>query len=323
MGYIELSDPLVFETPSSFSARDEFNQSAGALTGKTDPVGGVWAGAGDADDFTVETTGKTAQRTTVVDFVNAGRYAVSGVAAFAAQCVQADVKWSATLDNTTMVLGVLARYVDTDNWMCLELRPHQAFQKKAQLRVRLKVAGVVTTPVTVNDVAGLGGVSIWHSLRLLVDAAGRWFVWAWQTGAQPGSFLFAGQHSSLATGGALASGKPGIYDENSEASTAQTRNYDNFLAFVTTANAAVFAGRSLELRHNTAVREEETAGEWSTVPVRDGKYLRLAPAGMEGRVNRIAVAAYRNDPDTMGNDDDDALTATLYGTPVYLSVPEP
>jgi len=39
--------------------------------------------------------------------------------------------------------------------------------------------------------------------------------------------------SALATGGALASGKAGIFDFNSTA-TASTRNYDNFLVTVPT-----------------------------------------------------------------------------------------
>ena len=38
---------------ATYIARDGFNQTAGALTGKTADVGGTWTGAGDTDDFNV------------------------------------------------------------------------------------------------------------------------------------------------------------------------------------------------------------------------------------------------------------------------------
>ena len=59
-GYGVLRAPLSADYGVAvYPGRDEFNQSAGALTGKTAQVGGVWVGAGDADDFNVDapTTG--------------------------------------------------------------------------------------------------------------------------------------------------------------------------------------------------------------------------------------------------------------------------
>jgi hypothetical protein len=45
-GYTELSGVWQSDTPTSFTARDEFNQTAGALAGKTVPSGGTWAAGG-------------------------------------------------------------------------------------------------------------------------------------------------------------------------------------------------------------------------------------------------------------------------------------
>ena len=51
-GYGEVSAVARIVTPTAFSARDEFDQAAGNLTGKTAPVGGNWAGAGDTHRLT-------------------------------------------------------------------------------------------------------------------------------------------------------------------------------------------------------------------------------------------------------------------------------
>ena len=53
-GYIELAGRERDEIPSTVSARDEFDQAAGALNAKTLPVGGTWATSGGATDFAVQ-----------------------------------------------------------------------------------------------------------------------------------------------------------------------------------------------------------------------------------------------------------------------------
>lgn len=80
-------------TPTAFIARDEFDQASGNLTGKTAPVGGTWAGAGDASpDWAVDTlSGKTqARRFVTSDSANTGRWVTLDVNQ-AGVFVQADV----------------------------------------------------------------------------------------------------------------------------------------------------------------------------------------------------------------------------------------
>lgn len=314
-GYIELSALQAFETPTPFSARDEFDQTAGALTGKVAPVGGTWTvvtGSG-ATDFQVETTGNTAEHTAAA----ANKRMVSvGTTNYTDIVVQTDLKFS-VYTSAGLSLGLFAR--------CDGAAVANAFLANVSVGTTAGVpyanltAGV---PVAFSNDISPPVAGAWYTMRALIRANGAYAVWFFPRGSSAGSPLAVGQDAALATAGARATGRIGLYDVNNGA-VAATRNYDNFAAWVPTASAAIFSGRELELRHNAAEREETTANEWSTVPLRDGKYLRIPAGGMEGRTARLAVAAYRNDPDTMGNDNDDALTATLYGTPVYLSVPEP
>lgn len=285
------------------SARDEFNQTAGALTGKTAPVGGVWAGAGDADDFSVETTGKTAQRTAVSDTIEVGRYVLSGVAGFAAQAVQVDVKYSAA---DLAKLGVLGRYTDTNNWVRAVIRPGTS----GSVVVEKKVAGAQTE-------LGLATITLgsntWWTIRLVATAAGQWSVWVFRLGSSSGEPVLQGYDSVLATGGALASGKPGVYDEH-EAATANTRNYDNFAAWVPNTDAVLNPSQSAELRWDRIVREDVGGTAYGPVSWVEGDLPRLPPTTEGGTVEVFLKASrgnFQSLPDT-GIDDISARVTSRY-----------
>jgi hypothetical protein len=290
---------ITFETSTTFSARDEFDQSAGALTGKTAPVGGVWAGAGDTDDFQVNATSHTITRAVDGDAdANTGRYGVSGVAGFAAQAAQVDftLPSMAVVNPDNAHFGVLARYTDVNNWLMatLVIDPSTAL-----LKVRKRVASTVSTiaslPVSVNF-----GSSF--TFRLQVDAAGRYFLWWGLRGTTLGSPVIGGQDTVLATGGALASGKPGLYDAHvGVLGVASTRSYDNFLAFVPAGNAVAFANQSIEFRSDDTVREDSTGTYWGRPPEYRGAPFFVPPAGDKNRTSRVVVMARKNDVQTMPN----------------------
>jgi hypothetical protein len=406
--YIELSGRTQVENPTSFLARDEFDQAAGGdLAGKLAPVGGAagggalttpfgvastnlltrtahglaandrvvftaltggtglvvgtpyfviatgltandfkvsatqggaeidfttnitagtferpWSGAGDADDFSVNTTDKVAQRTSVSDAnVNTGRYAVLGAANYAASLVQADVRSNAY--NSDVVLGVLARYVDTNNWLRLRV---EIDANDSSVFLEKRVAGTVTTLYSRTGTSAPGlEWNTWYSLRLLATARGEWDFWLWKRGSEPASGHGAnGQDADLATGGALDDGKPGIYDANVGA-TATTRQYDNFFVFTPTVDAAIFAGQSLELRHDGAIREDAAGMHWQNISSRRGKYLKIPPAGQEGRSNRIIVKGVRGPtvaPGVILDPAIDDISSQLFVTPRGLVAPE-
>ena len=102
-----------------------------------------------------------------------------------------------------------------------------------------------------------------------------------------------------------------------------TRSYDDFVAFVPTKDAAIFASQSLELRHDGADRENTAGTAWGPVSSKRGRFLRIPPAGQEGRAVRLLTKGYRDDPVTgtdPGTNDD--IQEQLFVTERGLVVPE-
>ena len=249
-----------FETPSAFLARDEFDQTAGALTGKTLPSAGTWAaGTGsDTDDFSVETTGKTAQRTAVSDtggsgtgpsfndYGTTGRYMLAHTTTYTAIAVQVDAKASIAAGAFNALHSmVTARYVDQNNWLQAGIGAHvsplpEVLVSPGLLVVRKRVAGTVSWLHHGGEIGTQMRANTWYRMRLQVDARGRWFFWYGVASSPLLQLIAQGYDADLATGGALASGRIGFYD-TATLGAATTRNYDNFLAFAPTPDAAIFA----------------------------------------------------------------------------------
>jgi hypothetical protein len=316
--YGEWSGLTRFDTPTAFLARSEFDTEAGAITGDSAAVGGVWVGAGDADDFSV--AAGVATRTAVSDTVDVGRFAISGAAAMTTLAVQVDVKsgqWGTSAP--TERLGVVARYTNTSNWVRASITP------TGVLQIRKRVAGVSTSIVgsAGNDVAVVSGEYI--TLRFVIAATGAYWLWAFPQGAfSPGLPQLVGWDADFATGGALASGSVGLLDEL-VAAGADTRSYDNFLAFAPAADAACFSGQSLEVRHDRAERENAGGTTWNRVSSRRGRYLRFAPGAAEGRSNRFFLKGVRGpevQPNVWVDPTIDDIAVDLFATPMGVSVPE-
>jgi hypothetical protein len=88
-------------------------------------------------------------------------------------------------------------------------------------------------------------------------------------------------------------------------------------------DAAIFASRQLELRHDGVERQDPTGSFWSAVSHQPEDYLLLAPMGREHRGNRLIFKASRNDPATGFDSGIDDLQVQVLATPVYLTVPTP
>jgi hypothetical protein len=307
---------------ADYTGRDEFNQSAGALTGKTASVGGVWAGAGDADDFTVETSGHTAQRTAVSDtagnYTN-GRFAISGASAMTTTLVQIDATFTSGTLAGAEYAGVIARYTNTSNFLLLTWHPNQG-----TLELYKVVAGVATSIYSENNLLApitTASTSSTRRLQLLVDAAGRWMVWAGVPDtALP--LLIQGQDSAFATGGGLASGKPGFYDYRADG-LALTRNYDNFAAWVPPVDAVIHASQSLQLTTEGMFREDSGGAAYGPVSWVEGDLPRIPPAHPEARTMELFLKASRGDLQDLPDSGIDDISARMTYRPCSLYVPEP
>ena len=295
-----------------YSARDEFNQSAGALAGKTAPVGGIWSGSGDADDFQVDATNDWITRTAVSDSADTnGRYDRLPVT-MTSCAVQADFKRSVATATVTTFHKVFARYVDTSNHVSFGMLDD------GTLGVETLVAGVTSR---LGSVEVSISTDVWYTLRLAVDTQGNFQAWFGPQGSQ-GSLVASGTSTVLATGGTLASGHIGLYDAQT-AATAHTRYYDNFAAWVPLADAVIFSGQSLEMRTEGIFRED-SAGLGAYGPVSNvvGDMPRLPPATVDSRVCQFFINTSRGDfgqlQDATRTDD---ISVRAFYRPSWLTVP--
>lgn len=317
--YTKLRGSTQIDTPSAaIVAVDDFStQTAGAVTGKTPLLApaGLWSGAGDADDFQVDTTNQRIYRSAVSDSAaNNGRYLRCGSGTLAATTITADIFHPGTGSSTDR-FGLMLRYVDTSNWlMCVY------DGSGTSLSLVKRVAGAETTLATC-------GVAFraWRTLTVGADTSGNVLIYECDKGGTPAPMILTLADSTLATAGAIASGGYGIYDATT--TSASTRYYDNFSVstLATSAsiiNPAINSGYGLDLKHNTALTDNSTGTSTGTTPIRQGNYPKLPPATRNSGKSRVVVRARRNDGELGFADEglDDALTASLEVTPrVHLT----
>jgi hypothetical protein len=307
---------VVPDTPSVFSVRDEFNQTAGALTGKVAPVGGTYVAmtGSDTNDLQVEATGHTAQRTDVSDTgtILGGIYpgrAVGLDVNLGATAAQMD--WKASVDSVA-VRGLMIRVVDASNFLAVTVHSDRT------VRVRRIVAAGGTLMNQVNAVS-VSSFTGWQSLRFAALGA-SYYVWM---GAAGGNLrlICSGSHADLESGGALATGDVYLYDDQATA-TACTRNYDNFQAWVPPIPTVLYSGRTAEIRSDGAGRQDSTGTYYGPMPAYRGGPIYIPPAGDKNRTTRLFAKAHRNDIEAAASEPvTDSLTVQVIVTPRYAVVP--
>ena len=305
----------------NYTARDAFNQSAGALAGKTADLGGNWSGAGDTDDFAVSGSGLL-QRTAVSDTAGTGRYARLGTGTATNVFAQVDLSDSSGLLTMGSLsrMALLLRYIDTNNWLAAGLLHNGT---KRGVALTKKVAGTVTELGFLElgaSGAGLANVGA-ITIAAYVGADGGARVWAEQTGVALSSPRLTVVDSVLATAGTLASGGYGLLDERSAAS-AMTRYYDNFKVAAQSMNdAVVYASRSAQLTTQGNFRQDSTGTAYGPTAPPNGDLLRIPPSGLEGRTVECLVKMSRGNLSTEADGGIDDLSARLYYRPCWLTAP--
>lgn len=264
-----------------FSASDAFNQTAGALNAKTADLGGAWTTSGSATDLAVVAgSSHNLQRSTTSDA--SPRFAVIGSAA-GSQAVSVLESASGLVSATpTVQLGVVARFVDSSNYLVATWRPYAT---PYVITVDEVLAGVTTNLYT-GSAPGIGQ----NSQVVLAVAGGNW-IFGFANGSNVPVVVSSGYRASLDTG-ALASGKVGIFDY-STSSSAVTRVYDNFAAWVPDVQHVTAASGAVIIDHESIARSDGTRPSEF-----EGSYLRSAPEGREGRTARMVVKLRRTDVDT-------------------------
>jgi hypothetical protein len=301
---------LAKTAPAAIAAQDNFATGTGALNTNALQIGGTWATSGATTDYAYSSA-TVARSTNVVE--TTPRFALAGSSTFATIDASVDMTTSVA---TTLQMGLVLRYVDASNYLVVVWDGDLTHT----VSVIKNIAGTKTTIGTFQYLF-TSATPIYHTLRARVDPAGRVYVWINPASStqsiNPATVMF---DTNLAVGGALATGKVGISDQTLT-TTASTRNYDNFYAYVPTLDAAMFAGQSIEVRHDRVRRQNFFGTALRPVSYYAGDYLKIPVAGAEGRTTRIIVKAARNNPDYGPDSAIDDITAQLFYTPRWLNVP--
>jgi hypothetical protein len=310
--------------PGILTALDDFTgtTSGGTLNGRTPLLGAAWATSGVATDFTfadAPSPRETITRATTSEA--SARLAVFGSSATDTEVGTWFYQSGASSAANGLAQGVLARHADTSNYLRASYKLAGTFSNVFQVVSRVAASETVLASYDFGQTHPFGS-----NIRLIVRATGDYTATLFDASGTALCEL-KGNSSVLATGGALASGKAGIYDYNPTAS-AGVRWYDDVYAATPAAEPIVcYAGQSIEFRHDGTVREDST-GTYSGKPTYLGPSSFTIPnAGGPDRKTRIAVIARRNDIQT-GADDDlvsnatmDSTTVSVYVVPRYLAVP--
>lgn len=298
---------------AAYVARDEFNQTAGDLTGKTAAVGGTWAEAGDVDGLVLDTTNDLVTRTAVSDA--GAHFALAGSSTYALIAVQVDLKWSATGTGTT--LGVLARYSSTASHVCAVVDTTTDWVMVGQFS-----GGSLTHYGRYEGFEGQLSDGTWYTIRAVFDAGGRFWVWLWATGGNPGVPVVVNSYASqLATGGVADDGQVGIIDIHGGAD-AVTRSYDNFMAWQPSLDAVLHSGQSMELRTDGVFREEATGASYGPIIPTSGGLPRIPVSGLESRKVELYLRGSRSGLDgTQDTGAGDDISARVHYRPSWLIAP--
>lgn len=293
---------------------DDFSTHSGSLDGNTPSptADGNWAES-SAGAFTIDTTNDVAQRTATGDTAGLAN-AKFAVASTALAGSWANVEITQTADwGAGYFGGVLLRYVDVSNWLAVGIYSPGA-GSAVNLRIYKCVAGTVTLVASSSYAVGSNPFRVRAS--------------AYASGLVTSDLSFNGvpvvglsaTDSTLATGAALDDGKLGIIDHY-PSGTANTRRYDNFQGGTLTSNAACFASRSIRIAHDGVVREDAAGSVWGNPGKVEGDLLLLPPAGREARSCQVIVKMSRAMLGSPGDLAADDISATLYATPRYLTLP--
>lgn len=296
---------ITLPTSTTFSARDEFNQTAGNLNAKALPVGGTWTTSGDATDLAVETTGKTAQRSTTVD--TNGRTALATTASLTDVVASVDFTWSA-LPASGLSSTVLTR--DGHVWAAVGTSGSVTY-------LSLVLDGTVLATKSVMVTAGVR-----YTLTVMALSSGIAAGFLGRAGSGAADYTLTASDPQLATGGLRAAGTGHSFKDVNTSATAVTRNYDNFAVWVPATDAVVFSGRAAEFRHDSAIRQDSTGTYYGNVATYRGDRFYVPADGSANRTTRIAAKARRNDIE-LATDDQiaDSTTVTVHLTPRYYAAP--
>lgn len=298
----------------TITARDEFfgTTAGGVLNARVAPVGGTWATSGAATDFVFADNatltgfaGEAVSRSTASDA--SPRFAILGATNYTDVEVATTAWFPGGIPTPGLQMGTIARWTDSSNYLAAYI------DDATDTFVVKKVVAGATTVLASTSSTVLPG---YNQMRLIVFASGR-VIAHHRLGSGVIAKILDTTDSTLATGGTLATGKPGFFDQNTVANS-PGRYYGNFYVATPVAEPiALYSGRNMEVRHDAIIRQDSTGTYSGFPPAYRGSRFLVQPG-----TSRVLAKARRRDVDV--NPDENVTDATqvqVGWTPRGLAVP--
>jgi hypothetical protein len=297
-------------------AQDAFlgTTTGAALATRTAPLGGAWATSGDPTDFVfddnLDSTAldgiETIQRSTST-LEATGRFAVLGTTNYTDSQLDCRIRTANT--NVSAIANFVLRYVDGSNHLQLAL-PTVAGSNTATLEQTVAGATTVLASGTWNRVGG----TIYRT-RLIAYASGR-VIGQVLTDSGVVILQLDATSSAVATGGALATGKPALWDRCIGGGSA--RRYTQIAASNPAAEPiVVYSGRTMQVRTDDTYRDDASGTYTGIVRPYNGNRFTV-PVG----TSRVLVKARRNDLETATDPNvTDSTKIEVFYTPRGLVIP--
>jgi hypothetical protein len=317
--------PQSSSSQETIKAWDNFNTTtAGTITGKVAPLGGTWAGAGDAVGFTVDTTNKWITREEKSDAdQKTGYFARLGTFTAAKVEVALDLKLDENLAEAPMMGGAFFRYTNTSNWGFAGIQSNsgEGFGDRYWPVVYKCVAGTLTR---LGNGASIGK-GLWKSMRVTVDASGNVAFYLGNQGATLGLVL-ALTDSVFASAGTLETGGFGIYDVKVSSGVSVIRRYDNLYVYAPAvsspiSDAVLYASQKAQLTTKGMYRLDPGGTAYGPVSRVIGDLPRLPAGGLENRSTELFLKWSRGDFEQVADSAIDDGAVKVFANRSWLTVP--
>lgn len=303
-----------------YLVRDEFNQTAGAATGKTAAIGGVYAVLpnSDTDDFEIDATTHRLKRATVSDTgklgageVVAGRGIGTPVEA-TNLAFRTDFVLESAAGFQAFQFGHIISYVNNTNFVTVYFDFVSSLQ---YWTIRVTKASAVTGNLGDNHrIRGMTTSSRAAATLLTVVRGNTLTVYAGGEGEELREEL------TVADAMIGPKGKAYIYDVNI-GGNAGTRYFDNAALWTPENDAVVYANRNARLTSQGMFRQSEDGVAYGPVAYPGSDLPRLPVAGPEELPVEIALKPSRGDFDNVPDAGLDKISAQLSYRPCWSEIP--
>lgn len=319
-GVLKGTTAVVTPVAATYLARDAYNQSKGAATGKSAEIGGAYSAVtnSDADDFEVDEATHRLKRTTKSDTGTVGAVGLKGrgigvAGEYTNLAFTLNFALEGTL-STEIRIGQILSYVSNTNFVAVFITARKVFGLETLYPFLSIVRADGTTLRNQSFPPGMKSLLNPKGKILSVVRGNQLQVF---TAAEGGTLEEAWSVEDSMIG---AKGRAFIYDQNSSASEA-ARWYDSFGIWVPQNDPVMFANKSVRISSQEAQRATEDGESSASVAFPSADLPRLPVAGPEERPVELVVKPSRGNFEALPDSALDKSLMQIGYRPCWAEIP--